>query len=170
MDPFDLHTDYELYDALSRIHVEDSPCTDAESSSTSTETSPLRDLFYPVSESGSNLSQGQQQLLCIARALLTKSKIVVLDEATSAIDRETDNLIQHNMLNWFTDRTLIVIAHRLSTVANFDKILVLDDGCLVEYDTPKVLWEKKGVFRSMCDRTGEKERESLRKTILGELI
>ena len=171
LDPFNAHTDFELYEVLSRVGlITTSPipiAIDTQSTSTSTSNDSFSDLSSPVSESGGNLSRGQQQLLCIARALLTTSKIIIFDEATSAIDVETDNVIQRNILQWFADRTLIVIAHRLSTVADFDKILVLDDGCLVEYDTPKALWERKGIFRNMCDTTGEAERENLRKTIVG---
>ncbi|KAK6712880.1 hypothetical protein SNK03_007289 [Fusarium graminearum] len=149
----------QLYEALTRVHLigqEDTP-----------DGSMFKNLSSLISESGSNLSQGQQQLLCIARALLAASKVIVLDEATSAIDIATDTLIQKSIREWFTDRTMIVIAHRLSTVADFDKVLVLDGGRMVEFGTPKELWEKDGVFRGMCKRTGSNEEENLRKVIMG---
>ncbi|CAG1999919.1 unnamed protein product [Fusarium graminearum] len=159
LDPFGEHTDMQLYEALTRVHLigqEDTP-----------DGSMFKNLSSLISESGSNLSQGQQQLLCIARALLAASKVIVLDEATSAIDIATDTLIQKSIREWFTDRTMIVIAHRLSTVADFDKVLVLDGGRMVEFGTPKELWEKDGVFRGMCKRTGSNEEENLRKVIMG---
>ncbi|QPC60528.1 hypothetical protein HYE67_002759 [Fusarium culmorum] len=159
LDPFGEHTDMQLYEALTRVHLigqEDTP-----------DGSMFKNLSSLISESGSNLSQGQQQLLCIARALLAASKVIVLDEATSAIDIATDVLIQKSIREWFTDRTMIVIAHRLSTVADFDKVLVLDGGRMVEFGTPKELWEKDGVFRGMCKRTGSDEEENLRKVIMG---
>ncbi|KAM0548523.1 hypothetical protein ACHAPJ_009846 [Fusarium lateritium] len=158
LDPFGEYTDAQLYDALVRVHlisVEDSA-----------NISIFRNLSSPISESGGNLSQGQQQLLCIARALLAPSKIIVLDEATSAIDVATDTLIQQSIREWFTNRTMIVIAHRLSTVADFDKVLVLDGGRMVEFGTPRELWEKNGGFRGMCESTGDSEKENLRKIIM----
>lgn len=124
------------------------------------------DLASPISEGGQNLSQGQRQLLCLARAIVSRPKIMVLDEATSAVDMATDTLIQRSIREEFGGSTLIVIAHRLSTIADFDRILVLADGEVVEFGTPKELWEEDGVFRSMCNESGEKEE--LRGTILGE--
>ncbi|KAL6915681.1 hypothetical protein FSST1_007176 [Fusarium sambucinum] len=159
LDPFGEYTDVKLYEALKRVHLigqDDTP-----------ENSMFNDLSSLISESGSNLSQGQQQLLCIARALLAASKVIVLDEATSAIDIATDVLIQKSIREWFTDRTMIVIAHRLSTVADFDKVLVLDAGRMVEFGTPRELWENDGVFRGMCKRTGSNEEEHLRQVIMG---
>lgn len=124
------------------------------------------DLASLISEGGQNLSQGQRQLLCLARAIVSRPKIMVLDEATSAVDMATDTLIQRSIREEFGGSTLIVIAHRLSTIADFDRILVLADGEVVEFGTPKELWEEDGVFRSMCNESGEKEE--LRGTILGE--
>ncbi|RSL63832.1 hypothetical protein CEP53_004278 [Fusarium sp. AF-6] len=169
LDPFGQLTDVQLYESLARVGLI-KPTTDDDinaGSSSSNNTHFFRDLSSPVSESGGNLSQGQQQLLCIARSLLANSKIVVLDEATSAIDVATDTLIQRNIREWFTDRTLVVIAHRLSTVADFDRILVLENGVLVENGSPQELWKRDGTFRSMCDSTGASESERLRKIIMG---
>ncbi|KAF4979956.1 hypothetical protein FZEAL_3942 [Fusarium zealandicum] len=173
LDPFGHHTDDELYQSLERVHLMSSPkhhdIDQSSPVSTTSDSNIFSDLSSLVSESGGNLSQGQQQLLCIARSLLANSKIVVLDEATSAIDVATDTLIQHGMREWFTDKTVIVIAHRLSTIADFDTILVLDHGRMIEFGTPLELWENKGTFRKMCDDTGVAERESLRKRIAGQL-
>lgn len=176
LDPFDDNTDEELRDSLGRVHLVDSqPATPANEPSSSTATSTIapkntnifRDLSSPISESGGNLSQGQRQLLCLARAIVARPKIMVLDEATSAVDMATDALIQRSIREEFNDSTLIVIAHRLSTIADFDRILVLSEGQVAEFGTPRELWEKQGgVFRDMCESSGEKEK--LRETIFGE--
>ena len=98
-------------------------------------------LSTPVSTGGANLSQGQRQLVCLARALLKRPKIVVLDEATSAVDRGTDTNIQESLRKEFAAAgcTVLVIAHRLSTVADFDRVLVLDKGRVAEIGTPREL-------------------------------
>ncbi|KAM0353461.1 hypothetical protein ACHAPU_001471 [Fusarium lateritium] len=172
LDPFEDNSDDELREALSRVHLVDSqPATPANelASATSTivakNTNVFRDLSSPISESGGNLSQGQRQLLCLARAIVARPKIMVLDEATSAVDMATDALIQRSIREEFTDSTLIVIAHRLSTIADFDRILVLADGQVAEFGTPKELWEQEGVFHDMCESSGEKEK--LKQTIFG---
>jgi ABC-type multidrug transport system fused ATPase/permease subunit len=93
-------------------------------------------LLMPIAESGNNLSVGQCQLICIARAILKKSKILLIDEATANVDQKTDEIIQEVITNKFQDRTIIIIAHRLNTVAKSDRILVLDKGIIENYDTP----------------------------------
>ncbi|KAM0438453.1 hypothetical protein ACHAPT_001202 [Fusarium lateritium] len=168
LDPFGQRTDIQLYESLARVGlIKGTMSNDINDPGPSNNINIFRDLSSPVSESGGNLSQGQQQLLCIARSLLANSKVVVLDEATSAIDVATDTLIQRNIREWFTDTTLIVIAHRLSTVADFDRIIVLENGVLVENGSPRELWERDGTFRSMCDSTGASESERLREVIMG---
>lgn len=98
-------------------------------------------LSTPISTGGANLSQGQRQLVCLARALLKRPKIVVLDEATSAVDRGTDSNIQESLRKEFAAAgcTVLVIAHRLSTVADFDRLLVLEKGRVAEIGSPKEL-------------------------------
>lgn len=148
--------------------------TPVASSSTDTTSSNVNsnvfnDLTSPISEGGLNLSQGQRQLLCLARAIVARPRVMVLDEATSAVDMATDALIQRSIREEFTDATLVVIAHRLSTIADFDRILVLGDGRVAEYGTPRELWERdggKGVFRGMCEESGEKDR--LRRIVFGQ--
>lgn len=177
LDPFDRHTDAELRDCLERVHlVTPTAATDAAAASSSspspstatstpagnnTNSNVFDDLASPISEGGLNLSQGQRQLLCLARAIVARPRVMVLDEATSAVDMSTDTLIQRSIREEFTDATLLVIAHRLSTIADFDRILVLSDGRVAEYGSPRELWERdggKGVFRGMCEESGEKER------------
>lgn len=94
-------------------------------------------------ESGQNLSVGQRQLICLARALLRKTKILILDEATAAIDLETDEVIQKVIRNQFKECTVLTIAHRLNTILDYDQILVLDKGEIIEFDTPKKLLENE---------------------------
>ncbi|KAL4947511.1 P-loop containing nucleoside triphosphate hydrolase protein [Aspergillus filifer] len=195
LDPFNEHSDTELYNALERVHLLrfedtstlasgaqspsteipiDSPSTDGtldplSSSRTGTlyscrsSTKPtgfFACLSSPITTGGLNLSHGQRQLLCLARAIISHPKIMVLDEATSAVDMETDALIQRSIREEFgregTDSSLLVIAHRLSTIADFDKILVLDEGRVAEWGSPKELLEAKGVFASLVERSGER--------------
>ncbi|PQE07873.1 ABC transporter protein [Rutstroemia sp. NJR-2017a WRK4] len=163
------HDDTVLYDALRRVHlISDSgtstPST-TRSSSTSTlcSTSPSHKnkslgLSSTVTEGGLNLSQGQRQLICLARAIIRRPKILVLDEATSSVDVETDALIQKSIREEFADSTLLVIAHRLSTVGDFDKIMVMADGKVVEFGSPGELIEERGVFWGMVEESGEVER------------
>lgn len=109
-------------------------------------------LDHEVTESGSNFSVGQRQLICLSRALLRKTKILILDEATAAIDMETDDLIQKTIRSEFKDCTVITIAHRLNTILDSDFIAVLSDGTVVEYDKPSTLLNRKdSALRSMAE-------------------
>ncbi|KAF2678970.1 hypothetical protein K458DRAFT_394379 [Lentithecium fluviatile CBS 122367] len=117
---------------------------------------PFRNLNSPVSESGSNLSQGQRQLLCLARALLKHPKVLLMDEATASIDYATDAKIQDTIRE--IRNTTITIAHRLQTIIDYDKVLVLDKGQVVEFGDPWDLIRREGgIFRAMCETTGEME-------------
>ena len=180
LDAFDEHGDSDLRDALLRVHlisVEEFESLSSSSSSSGSATpvppvpntpngttknlnkNPFLHLSSPITEGGLNLSQGQRQLLCLARAIVSRPKIMVLDEATSAVDMATDALIQRSIREEFGGSTLIVIAHRLSTIADFDKILVLDDGRVSEFGTPKELFAlENGVFKGMVGESGEKKK------------
>jgi ABC-type multidrug transport system fused ATPase/permease subunit len=114
-------------------------------------------LLSPISSGGANLSQGQKQLLCLARAILSRPKLLLLDEATSAVDKETDTLIQRSIREEFANTTLLVVAHRLSTVIDFDRILVMNDGVAAEFGSPRELLEMdRGIFKAMVAESGEK--------------
>lgn len=126
------------------------------------------DLSSPISESGGNLSQGQRQLLSIARAIVLRPKILVFDEATSAVDAATDSLVQRGMRESFPDSSLIVIAHRLSTIGDFDKVVVLESGRVRELGTPLELWNRNAVFRAMCASSSKDEQERLLRSIFRE--
>lgn len=113
------------------------------------------DLNTPIAESGSNLSQGQRQLLCLARALLKNPKVLVMDEATASIDYATDSKIQ-DTLRELKDNTIVTIAHRLQTIIDYDRVLVLEKGEVVEYAHPWELIQKEnGSFRGMCETSGD---------------
>ncbi|KAF7558692.1 hypothetical protein G7046_g5461 [Stylonectria norvegica] len=109
--------------------------------------------FPPLA--GSNLSQGQRQLVSLARAMLTPSNILVLDEATAAVDVETDALLQTTLRSpLFANRTIITVAHRLNTILDSDRVVVLDKGEVVEFDTPSALMKKQGVFHGLVKQAG----------------
>ena len=115
----------------------------------------FRDLSSPVAESGSNLSQGQRQLLCLARALLKAPRVLVMDEATASIDYATDSKIQ-DTLRELKNNTILTIAHRLQTIIDYDRVLVLDKGEVVEYADPwELIQKEEGHFRAMCQTSGD---------------
>jgi ABC-type multidrug transport system fused ATPase/permease subunit len=115
----------------------------------------FHDLLSPVAESGSNLSQGQRQLLCLARALLKAPKVLVMDEATASIDYATDSKIQ-DTLRELKNNTILTIAHRLQTIVDHDAVLVLDKGEVKEYASPwDLIQQEDGLFRSMCETSGD---------------
>jgi ATP-binding cassette subfamily C (CFTR/MRP) protein 1 len=97
------------------------------------------------------LSHGQRQLFCLARAILRKSKIVVLDEATSSVDRKTDELMQRIIREEFKGCTIIAVAHRLETILDFDRIAVLDRGRLIECESPEKLLARESAFKELYD-------------------
>lgn len=100
---------------------------------------------------GENLSVGQRQLLCLGRALLKKAKILVMDEATAAVDFETDALIQKTIRTEFKDRTVLTIAHRINTIIDYDRVMVLDAGRVIEFDNPQtLLGDQRSVFYSLA--------------------
>jgi ATP-binding cassette subfamily C (CFTR/MRP) protein 1 len=108
-----------------------------------------------VQEGGSNLSQGQKQLVSLARALLTKTSVLVLDEATAAVDVETDVLLQETLRgDLFKDRTIITIAHRINTIMDCDRIVVLGKGKVEEFDTPANLVRTGGMFYELAREAG----------------
>jgi len=142
LDPFESHTDEELWKILELSHLKNFVSGLEEG------------LLYPISEEGGNLSVGQRQLVCLARALLRKSKVLVLDEATAAVDLETDELIQQTIRREFSDRTVFTIAHRLNTIMDYTRIMVLDKGFVVEFDSPENLLAQRGIFYSMAQDAG----------------
>jgi len=179
LDPFGLFTDEEIFTALRRVQLigpasaepsrpstptknaaKDTDSPTATEASTSGTTAVLenknvfRNLSSTVAESGSNLSQGQRQLLCLARAILKAPMVLLMDEATASIDYATDAKIQETIREF--KNTTITIAHRLQTIIDYDKVLVLDKGEVVEYGDPWDLVRKDaGIFRGMCEMSGD---------------
>ncbi|ELU44863.1 ATP-binding cassette transporter [Rhizoctonia solani AG-1 IA] len=180
LDPFGECDDGVLWDALkaaglsnSGPHSENGSRTQSDSelpldqtaTTSSTQDQEWIGLDTRVGPSGANLSLGQRQMVALARAIVRRTKLVILDEATAAIDHETDQRI-HRALG-SVDQTVLVVAHRLRTICNVDKVMVLDAGRMVEYDSPKVLLRKQGgAFKSLVDGSGE--RDELYMLIEGE--
>ncbi|KAJ7639312.1 ABC protein [Roridomyces roridus] len=155
LDPFSKYDDARLWAALRRSYlVESRPSTPAGSETELNRNSNRITLDTIIEQDGANLSVGERSLLNLARALVKDSRVVVLDEATASVDLETDNKIQHTIQTQFRNHTLICIAHRLRTILSYDRILVLDGGKIVEFDTPLNLFSNmEGIFRSLCDKS-----------------
>ncbi|KAH9747886.1 ABC transporter C family member 2 [Citrus sinensis] len=156
LDPFSEHSDADLWEALERAHLKDAIRRNS------------LGLDAQVSEAGENFSVGQRQLLSLSRALLRRSKILVLDEATAAVDVRTDALIQKTIREEFKSCTMLIIAHRLNTIIDCDRILLLDSGRVLEYDTPEELLSNEGSsFSKMVQSTGAANAQYLRSLVLG---
>ncbi|KAK1138865.1 hypothetical protein N8T08_001736 [Aspergillus melleus] len=138
LDPFGEHSNDTLLQALDQVHW-----------NRITGEMPTDILNASVSKEGSNCSHGQRQLLCLARAMLTRPTILILDEATSAVDRGTDDLVQESIRVNCRETTLLVIAHRIRTIADFDRVLVLENGEAVEFGSPATLLARDGLFKQM---------------------
>ncbi|XP_066891024.1 multidrug resistance-associated protein 1-like isoform X9 [Kogia breviceps] len=142
LDPLDKYSDGELWEVLELCHLKGF-----------VQSLPKK-LLHEISEGGENLSVGQRQLVCLARALLRKTKILILDEATASIDFETDNLVQTTIRKEFSDCTILMIAHRLHSIIDSDRVLVLDSGRITQFETPQNLIHQKGLFFDMLTEAG----------------
>ncbi|KAG0018663.1 hypothetical protein BGZ81_010115 [Podila clonocystis] len=183
LDPFGEREDKDLWEALRRSHL--IPASAAPSKRTSLDISDIGasdtpaktptgsikgsvsgnsdivdpskiTLDTPVKENGSNFSQGQRQLIALARALVRQSKIIIMDEATASVDFDTDLKIQGTIRQEMSESTIITIAHRIRTIADFDRVLVMNAGEVAEFDKPLTLMRQEdSLFRSMCERSSE---------------
>ncbi|XP_060923036.1 ATP-binding cassette sub-family C member 4-like [Limanda limanda] len=150
LDPFNQHTDEDLWTALEEVQLK-----------SVVEGLPGK-LEMVLAESGSNFSVGQRQLVCLARALLRKNRILIVDEATANVDPRTDELIQQTIREKFRECTVITIAHRLNTIIDSDRILVLNSGTIQELDRPfTLLQNKEGALYKMVQQMGPTEAAAL---------
>lgn len=143
IDPFTSYSDEQIWLALEHAHLK------------SFVQSTAAGLLHEIAEGGDNLSIGQRQLVCLARALLRKTKVLILDEATAAVDLETDDLIQKTIRAQFSDCTVLTIAHRLNTIMDSDRVLVLDAGVVAEFESPlRLLNDDQSIFHSLAKDAG----------------
>ncbi|KAI5634802.1 ABC transporter domain-containing protein [Phthorimaea operculella] len=146
LDPFDIYSDDDLWRALEQVDMK----------------SAVPSLDFKVTEGGSNFSVGQRQLLCLARALLRSNKILIMDEATANVDPSTDNFIQQTIRRQFASCTVLTIAHRLNTIMDSDRVLVMSFGQVAEFDHPHhLLLDPDSAFSAMVRETGEKNAKVL---------
>ncbi|KAG2375146.1 hypothetical protein C9374_010150 [Naegleria lovaniensis] len=158
LDPCQEYQDYQLWNALEKTHMKEKVM------------SLEGQLDAQVSEYGENFSLGERQLFCVARAILRKTKILILDEATASIDMETDSMLQQMMRTEFADRTVLTVAHRVNTIIDSDRILSLQAGQLAEFDSPYRLLtqEPKTVFASLVEETGPTNAEYLKSLVVAQ--
>ncbi|KAJ3194255.1 hypothetical protein HK101_003141 [Irineochytrium annulatum] len=152
LDPLGRHDDATIWAVLRRCSLGDAV------------TRLAHKLEAPVSESGENFSVGERQLLCLGRAMLARCKVLLIDEATASVDRETDNYIQKVLREDFEGQTIICIAHRLLTLVDYDRVLVLDHGRIVEFDAPHVLLSNPdSAMSALVANTGSADAALIRK-------
>ncbi|KAL2913401.1 hypothetical protein HK105_207146 [Polyrhizophydium stewartii] len=157
LDPFGQYQDSELWDALQRADLKAAVAAAPGG------------LDSAVAENGDNWSTGQRQLLCLARAILKKARIIMLDEATASVDLATDDMIQRAIRSDFGSSTVLTIAHRLNTIADYDKILVLGAGRVLEFDSPRaLLGDPASHFSRMVAETGPSNAAAIRALANGE--
>jgi ATP-binding cassette subfamily C (CFTR/MRP) protein 4 len=150
LDLFGMHSEEAINEALEKSHLSEAIAELP------------KGINSMVSEGGANFSVGQRQLLCLARAILSKNKILILDEATASVDRRTDQMLHESLHDSFADATIIAVAHRLDTVIDHDYILVLGQGKVLEFGSPAELLRTNGSFSTMVDDTGEISSKDLR--------
>lgn len=156
LDPFESYPDAALWRALELVELRE----------LASESSAGLGLQAYVAAGGQNFSVGQRQLLCLARAILRGNRILVLDEATANVDPDTDRLIQRTIREQFAQCTVLTIAHRLNTIMDYDRVLVMSDGTAVEFGRPaELLAREDGAFRSIVLATGRDEADSLMKMV-----
>lgn len=149
LDPFDKFTDDRLRNVLERVGLLDA----------SNSKGPVQSLDDKVTSGGSNFSVGQRQLMVIGRALLARASVIICDEATAAVDAETDARMQKLFRSDFANATCLTVAHRLNTIMDSDYVLVIDDGKAAEFDAPhNLLRAKDGIFKRLVE-TWEKEHD-----------
>jgi ABC-type multidrug transport system fused ATPase/permease subunit len=149
LDPFNLYSDSALWSALGNVYLKDQV------------DSMGKGLESQVTEFGENLSVGSRQLMCLARALLRNPRILVMDEATASIDYKSDEKIQRTIREQFQNATVLTIAHRIATIADSDRVMVLDFGQLIEFDTPeRLLQNPNSIFSALSKKSKQSRKEA----------
>lgn len=147
MDPSGLCSDADLWSALRDVHLDLKFRASQE---------PESGLDWPIEEKGKNLSAGERQLVCLARAILANRSIICIDEATASVDFETDSFIQTTIRTKFKDVTVLTVAHRIKTIFDYDRILVMDEGRVAEFDTvANLLANPNSLFSRLCDESNK---------------
>ncbi|KAF7377450.1 Multidrug resistance-associated ABC transporter [Mycena sanguinolenta] len=163
LDVFGQYQDAEIFEALRQVHL-------ISPASNKTNNNVFNNLDSPVSQAGDNFSAGEKQLLCMARAILRHSKVLIIDEATASVDYATDELVGVTIREVFSQSTVIAIAHRLRSIIDYDRVMVLEEGRIVEFDRPKTLLEDpSSVFHGMCKATGNAEFAKLQSMAMAGL-
>lgn len=157
LDPFNQYSDEVLWDSVRRCGLIPDPevlerVKQTHLVSGNYDTLHKYHLDQIVDDDGSNFSLGERQLIALARSLVRSLKVLILDEATASVDYATDAKIQETIAKEFSQSTILCIAHRLKTILHYDRILVMDQGCVAEKGTPWVLYNQHGLFRQMCDK------------------
>jgi len=148
LDPFNEYSEREILEVIQKAQLDNLITTNN------------KGIDFPINEGGGNLSAGEKQLICIARAVLRKSKIIVMDEATASIDINTEHSIQELMNDAFKDSTMLIIAHRINTIINCNKVMVLSYGELKEFDTPEnLLSDKNSMFSALVKEIKHKKNK-----------
>lgn len=153
LDPFNENDDIQIIEALIKVGLIGESEKEIMIQGNQNGSENKFHLDHIVEEDGINYSLGEKQLISFARALVRNNKILILDEATSSVDYETDAKIQATISRDFKNCTILCVAHRLKTIIHYDKILVLDKGSVIEFDKPLKLYKQNGVFREMCDKS-----------------
>jgi len=162
LDVFSEYEDAEIYEALRRVHL--IPSEDAPEDPETVNMNVFRNLDSSVSEGGENFSTGEKQLLCMARAILKRTKVLLMDEATASVDYGTDELIGKTIRQEFAESTILTIAHRLRTIIDYDRVMLLDAGKIAEFDKPATLLrDTSSKFYSLCKAAGKNELATLKK-------
>ncbi|EHN01384.1 YKR104W-like protein [Saccharomyces cerevisiae x Saccharomyces kudriavzevii VIN7] len=163
LDPYNQYSDKQVFDALAKVGLiernEVLCLVTNQQQSSSFSPNKFNDLNSVVRSGGSNLSQGQRQLLCLARSMLGSRKIMLIDEATASIDYISDAKIQKTIRETMENTTILTIAHRLRSVIDYNKILVMDMGRVKEYDHPyNLISDKNTIFHHLCEQSGDFEK------------
>ncbi|KZW01954.1 multidrug resistance-associated ABC transporter [Exidia glandulosa HHB12029] len=163
IDPQSTRTDAELLQILQHAHLVPASGADATAEAKFA-------LDASIGDDGSGISAGEKQQLALCRVLVKRSKIVILDEATSNVDLETDAKLQQTIRTELASSTLLTIAHRLKTIVAYDRVLVMDKGEVAEFDAPLALFDKGGIFRNLCDEASISRDEivSMRRAVQQE--